>query len=205
MANVRSLIENPIIDTIYGKIVDLELELTRLSKTFKSKHPKILQINSELTRSRKRLDQEIQKEFENLKSERKVLVAREKTLEKTVSEFESDALDSSTKELKYTILQRNVTTSQNLYDLMVSRVKESNILQTSDTSNIRLVEKAVIPIAPVSPNKKRNLLLSMIVGIICGAGLAFFLEYLDQTVRTEEDIALHFNIPVLSVIPEVET
>ena len=114
-------------------------------------------------------------------------------------------LDASTKELKYTILQRNVTTSQNLYDLMVSRVKESNILQTSDTSNIRLVEKAIIPIYPVSPNKKRNLLLSMIVGIICGAGLAFFLEYLDQTVRTEEDIHLHFNIPVLSVIPEAES
>ncbi|MBU0463093.1 MAG: GumC family protein [Proteobacteria bacterium] len=205
VANVRSLIENPIIDNIYGKIVDLELELTRLSKTFKSKHPKILQINSELTRSRKRLDQEIQKEFENLKSERKVLVAREKTLEKTVSEFESDALDSSSKELKYTILQRNVNTSQNLYDLMVSRVKESNILQTSDTSHIRLVEKAAIPIDPVSPNKKLNLLLSMILGIFCGVGLAFFLEYLDQTVRTEEDIHLHFNIPVLSVIPEVET
>jgi polysaccharide biosynthesis transport protein len=205
VANVRSLIENPIIDTIYGKIVDLELELTRRSKIFKSKHPKILQINSELNRSRKRLDQEIQKEFENLKSERKVLAAREKTLEKTISEFETDALDSSTKELKYTILQRNVTTSQNLYDLMVSRVKESNILQTSDTSNIRLVEKAIIPISPVSPNKKRNLLLSIVLGLFAGAGLAFFLEYMDQTIRTEEDIHTHFNIPVLSVIPEAET
>jgi len=205
VANIRSLIENPIIDTIYAKIVDLELEKTRLSKIYKSKHPKTLQINSELTRSKKRLDHEIKKEFKNLKSERKVLSAREKTLEKTISEFESDALDSSTKELKYTILQRNVNTSQNLYDLMVSRVKESNVLQTSNTSNIRLVEKAVIPIDPVSPNKKLNLLLSMIIGLITGAGLAFFLEYLDQTIRTEEDIQNHFNIPVLSVIPEAET
>ncbi|CCK78943.1 GumC family protein [Desulfobacula toluolica] len=204
VANVRSLVDNPMIDTIYRKIVDLELELTRLTKTFKVKHPKIVQLKSELEKSRNRLSEEIKKELANLKSERKVLISREKTLEKTISEFESDALDTSSKELKYTILQRSVNTSQNLYDLMVSRVKESNILQSSDASNIRLVEKAMVPLAPVSPNKKRNLLLSIVLGLFGGVGLAFFLEYLDQTVRTEEDIHTHFNLSVLSVIPEAD-
>lgn len=201
VANVRSLINNPMIESIYGKIVDLEIELTRLSKIFKSKHPKIIQTKSELDRSEKRLVQEIQKERDNLRSQRKVLYSREKTLEKTIAEFETDALDTSSKELKYTILQRNVNTSQNLYDLMVSRVKESNILQTASSSNIRVVETALIAISPVSPKKKRNLLLGIVLGLFAGAGLAFFFEYLDQTVRTEEDIHTHFNIPVLSVIP----
>ncbi len=132
IANVRSLVDNPTIDAIYARIVDLDLELTRLSKLFRAKHPKIVQIKSELKKSRKRLAEEIKKELGNLKSERKVLLARERTLEKTIAEFESDALDTSSKELKYTILQRNVKTSQNLYNLMLSRVKETNILQTSE-------------------------------------------------------------------------
>lgn len=205
VANVRSLINNQMIENIYSKIVDLEMQLTRLSKTYKSKHPKVVQAVSELEKSKKQLAQEILKERKNLKSERTVLYAREKILEKNITEFEKDALDASTKELKYTILQRNVNTSQNLYDLMVSRVKESNILQTSNTSKTRIVEKAHVPTSPVSPNKKRNFLLSMVIGLFAGIGLAFFLEYLDQTVRTEEDIHLHFNIPVLSVIPEVDS
>ena len=204
IANVRSLINNPMIENIYSKIVDLEIQLTRLLKTYKSKHPKIVQTKVELEKSKKRLALEIDKEYKNLQSERKVLYAREKILEKNVTQFEKDALDASGKELKYTILQRNVNTSQNLYDLMVSRVKESNILQTSNTSNIRLVEKAQVPVSPVSPNKKRNLLLSIVLGLFGGAGLAFFFEYLDQTIRTDEDIQNHFNIPVLSVIPEAD-
>jgi polysaccharide biosynthesis transport protein len=204
VANVRSLINNSMIENIYEKMVDLEIELTRLSKIYKSKHPKIVQTKSELDKTEKRLALEIQKERENLKSKRKVLHARESTLEKTIAEFETDALDTSSKELKFTILQRNMTTSQNLYDLMVSRVKESNILQTSSSSNIRLVEVAQVPISPVSPKKKRNLLLSIVLGLFAGAGLAFFFEYLDQTIRTEEDFQNHFNLPVLSVIPKAD-
>ncbi len=87
---------------------------------------------------------------------------------------------------------------------MVSRIKESNILQTANTSNIRKVETAQVPIGPVSPNKKRNLLLSVVLGLFLGCGLAFFFEYMDQTVRTEEDIQQHFNLPVLSVIPKAD-
>ena len=204
VATVRSLINNPMIESIYSKIVELEIELTRLSKVYKSKHPKIVQTRGQLEKSRNRLSREIEKERENLSSERKVLYAREKNLEKTISEFESDALDTSSKELKYTILQRNVKTSQNLYDLMVSRVKESNILQTANSSNIRLVEKARVPIRPVSPNKKRNFLLSIVVGLFLGCGLAFFFEYLDQTVRTGEDIQEIFNLPVLAIVPKID-
>jgi polysaccharide biosynthesis transport protein len=204
VANVRSLINNPIIESIYAKTVDLEIELSRLAKIYKGKHPKIVQAQTELEKTRTSLAQEIAKEKENLKSERKVLFAREKTLESTLSEFEKEALDTSSKELKYTILQRNVDTSRNLYDLMVSRIKESNILQTANTSNIRQVETAQVPIGPVSPNKKRNLLLSMVLGIFFGCGLAFFFEYMDQTVRTEEDIHQHFSLPVLSVIPKAD-
>lgn len=204
VANVRSLINNPMIEDIYSKIVNLEIQLSKLSKTFKSKHPKIVQTKSEIEKSEKRLALEIQKERDNLASKRKVLFANEATLEKTIAEFETDALDTSSKELKYTILQRNVNTSQNLYDLMVSRLKESNILQSSNNSNIRLVEPAQVPTSPVSPNKKKNLLLGIVLGLMGGAGLAFFLDYFDQTIRTEEDIQTHLNISVLSVIPEAD-
>jgi polysaccharide biosynthesis transport protein len=202
--NIGSLVENSIIDSLYKKMVDIELELTRQTEVFREKHPKIVQLKSELEKSWVRCSEEIRKELNNLKSERKILVARERNLEKTISEFEGDALDTSSKELKYTILQRNVNTNQRLYDLMLSKVKESNILQTSNSSNIRIAEPGTVPIYPVFPNKKINLLIGAVLGLFLGIGLAFFMEYLDRTIRTEEDIQKLFDLPVLSVIPEAD-
>ncbi len=91
VANVRSLINNQVIENIYGKIIDLEIELSRLSKIYKAKHPQIVQTQSELQKSRKSLSQEIAKEVENLKSERRVLLAREQALEQNIGEFEAEA------------------------------------------------------------------------------------------------------------------
>jgi len=204
VANVRSLINNPVIENIYARIIDLEIELTRLSKIYGHKHPQIVQANTELAKSRNSLALEITKEVENLKSEREVLYVREKTLQNNIAEFEKEALETSAKELQYTILQRNLDTSRNLYDLMVSRIKESNILQTADTGNIRLVETAQVPVSPVFPDKRRMMFLGMFLGLFAGCGLAFFFEYLDRTVRTEEDIHQHFKLPVLSVIPKAD-
>lgn len=204
LVNVRSLINSPMLDKIYDAIIDDELEFGRLTKLYKAKHPKIVQLNTRIERSKQQFQNELKKEQKSMMSERAVLFSRENTLEKTIAEFEGDALDASSKELNYTILQRNVNTSQSLYDVLVSRVKESNILQGSNSSNIRLVEKGEIPIYPISPKKKSNLLLSVILGLFGGVGLAFFIEYLDQTVRTEEDLKNVLNVNVLSVIPEAE-
>lgn len=204
VASVRSLINNPMIESIYARIIDLEIELTRLSQIYRDRHPQIVQARTELENSRNSLTREIEKEVENLKSERQVLLAREKTLEKNIAEFEEDALATSSKELQYAILQRNVDTSKNLYDLMVSRIKESDILQSVNTEKIRVVETAQVPTSPVFPDKRRTMLIGMVLGLFAGCGLAFFFEYMDRTVRTEEDIHQHFNIPVLSVIPKAD-
>jgi len=95
-----------------------------------------------------------------------------------------------------------VNTSQQLYDILLTQVKESNILQSSDASNLTIVEVADIPERPVKPNKKRNFLLSIILGLFGGIGLTFFLEYLDQTIRNEEDAENAIGYPVLAIVPD---
>jgi uncharacterized protein involved in exopolysaccharide biosynthesis len=201
IANVRSLIESPMINTIYARIVELELEVTRLSRTFKPKHPKIVQAQSELEKNRHNLVAELKKELASLESERQVLLAREKVLEKTIGEFESDALKTSTVEMEYAILKRNVEANQDLYELMVSQMKESNILQKIESSDLRVVENALIPTSPLSDKNRQMLILSIVAGLLIGIGISFFLEYMDRTIRTDEDVQNHLNLTVLSVIP----
>jgi len=202
--NLRSLIASSHIDILYSNLVKAELELSRASKVFKPKHPKIIQINTRIEDTRKKLNEEIEKELANLKAERALLLAKEKVLQSTISEFEKEALEIGKKELQHRILERNVEMNQKLYDTILSRLKETDVTGNIDVSNIRIVEKALLPTTPAGPNKKRNLGLGAVIGLMIGISLAFFLEYLDRSLHTEEDIEKHLGLPVLSVIPKAD-
>ncbi len=204
LLHIRSLIENSVIDNLYNQLIDLEVELSRLGKIYKSKHPKLVQISTKIVNTRRKISDEIQKELLNMKAKRALLLTREKVLQKTISDFENEALDINKKELKYMIYQRNMETTQKLYDALLSKLKESNISSNIDVSNIRITEMATTPIAPIRPDKRRNILLGIAFGILAGIGLAFFQEYLDQTIRTEEDIQKFLGLPVLTVVPKAD-
>jgi polysaccharide biosynthesis transport protein len=201
---VRSLIGNPLIDNLNTQLLNAEVEISRLSKVYKSKHPKIILIKTKIDKTRKKLTQEVKKEIKSLEAERAVLLAREKAMEKTIAGFDQEALSTNRKELKYSILQRSVTTNQKLYDTLLSKVKESNVVKDADVSNIRIVERAVLPLSPIKPKKKQNLALSIIFGLMTGISLAFLLEYMDRSLRTEEDVQRYMDLPVLSVVPEAD-
>ena len=198
----RSVILNPVIDNLYSQLLDQEMEVSRLKKVFKPKHPKLIQAKTNLENTKNKLHEEVLKEVENLKFERSILFAKEKVLQNTMADFEKDALDNNRQELKYKILERNVETNQKLYDILLSKVKESNITDNIDVSNIRIVEEAIIPKWPLPQKQSRNLMMSFILGLIGGIGFVFFLEYLDRSLRTEEDVQKYIGLPVLSVVPE---
>ena len=202
--NVRSLIDSPLIENLNSQLLEAEVEFSRLGKVYKSKHPKIVQIKTKIEKTRRKLTQEVNKEIKSLKAEQAVLLAREKAMEKTIADFDQEALSTNRKELKYSILQRSVSTNQKLYDTLLSKVEESNVVKDADVSNIRIVEKAFLPLDPVKPKKKLNLALSVIFGLMTGVGLAFLLEYMDRSLRTEEDVQRYMDLPVLSVVPEAD-
>ncbi|MDA3831787.1 MAG: GumC family protein [Spirochaetales bacterium] len=202
--SVRFLINNALIDNLYSQLLELEIELSHLSNLYKSKHPKIIHANSRIDKTRRKLNEELKREIENLKAERLVLLSREKVLQKTIADFENEGLEASKKELKYTILERNLETNQNLYETLLSKIKESNITGNVSVSNRRITEEAVISHAPVKPNKKLNLILSIIFGLMTGVGIAFLWEYMDRSLRTEEDVRRYLDLPVLYIIPVAE-
>jgi len=198
----RSILSNAMIDGLYATLINLEMEANKIGEVFKGRHPKIIQINSEIAKARDKLRTELQKEVANIESERSVLQAREEIVAKTIEDYERDALTTGSQEIHYAFLQRNLKTSQALYDTVLARIKESQINTSGlPSSNIRIVEQATVPQSPIAPNKMKNLLLSIVVGCFGGVGLAFFFTYLDRSIRTEDDVEMYLQMPLLAVIP----
>ena len=199
---IKSLVDDPIVRDLYSTLTSLEIEKGHLSKVYKPKHPKIVEVASKIQNTGAKLRIELGKKMATMKQEHDILANQEREIKKQIADFENEAMQASEKELAYNIYQRNVNTSQQLYDILLSQVKESNILQSSDASNLTIVETADLPEQPVKPNRKRNFLLSLVLGILGGVGLAFFLEYLDQTIRNEEDAERLLGYSVIAVVPD---
>ena len=172
-----------------------------LRKVYKPKHPKVIEAATNTGNIRRKLQAELNKEVENLKAERSLLLAKEEVLQKTMNEFEKEGFEASKKELKYTMLKRNVEINQNLYNSLLTRLKEADITENINASNIRITSEAMLPKAPIGVDKNRNLMMGIIIGLMIGFGLSFLYEYLDRSFRTEEKVREYLNLPVLSVIP----
>lgn len=67
--------------------------------------------------------------------------------------------------------------------------------------DIQVMDSAVLPVSPVSPNKKTNMLVAFLAGLIFSMGLAFVLDYMDRTIKTEDDVARYVDLPVIGMIP----
>jgi uncharacterized protein involved in exopolysaccharide biosynthesis len=202
--NVHGLVNSPIITDLYRQLMDAEVELSKLSNVYKSKHPKMVQIATQIDKTNKKLKEELKKEIGNLSAERTILEVREASFQNAVSGFEEDALSTNKKELKYSILERNVETYRQMYDTLLSKLKQSNMADNSEISELRIAEEAVAPGGPIRPRKQRNLTFGAVLGLISGLGLTYLWNYFDRSIRTEEDVQKYFGLPVLSVIPLAE-
>ena len=209
VTQVQSWITNDMVQNLYSQLVSAEVELSRLMQVYKAKHPKIIQNKATISKIRKKLHDEIRKEIENMKAHRSVLIANEKVLNQTLDSFENDALNTNKRELQYRILQRNVETNRRLYDILLAKVKESdmvdNINASDSASNIRIAETAITPGTPIKPDIRRNLLSGVIMGLLTGLALTFLLEYKDRTLRTEDDIRRYMGLTVLAIIPVADS
>ena len=199
-----TIIKTGVLQDLHSELVMAEIELSKLQKTYRWKHPMILEMNSRIQQIKDTFDAELKKSLNNLNSEHKVLKNRERSLLSTIRQYETEALALNKKEMQYVILEREVETNKELHNLLLTKFKETNVAEGMNITNIRLVKPAVTPEIPIKPKKKLNLILGAIMGLMTGIGFAFFLEYLDRTIKTPEQVDQYLNLPILGAIPKVD-
>ncbi len=200
LETIPAIAANLSIDSIKKQIITSEQKISELSKKYGKKHPAMISAYGELNGLRAKKANEIQKAVQTIKNQYQLARSNEKDLNKLLEETKSEAAGLNEKYIQLKILKREVETNRFLYDALVKQMKEKRITEESQAINVWVIEDAALPKIPASPNKKRNILLAIILGLFGGLGLAFFFEYLDNTVKTPEDIEDRFDIPVIGTI-----
>jgi len=198
---IAAVRDSAVIQDILKQQTTLSAQYTDAVSQYGPKYPKVVRIQAQL----KDLDQLITREKLNIgnqvEADYRGSRQRELLLKEALDEQKGEVNATAEKLVQYNILKREADTNKQLYDGMLQKLKEAGITAGLRSSNIRIVDPALIPGYPSRPNKTRNVLLSIMVGFLGGIGLALLREYLDNTVKTPDDIETLAHLPSLAVVP----
>jgi succinoglycan biosynthesis transport protein ExoP len=161
-------------------------------------------LQEQIDQTKSRLDQEVQRTVRSITADYQAAKAREKALTEAMEEQRRAALDLQEKAVEAIILEREVESDRTIYENVLKRSKETDLTGTVPISNVRVVDRADKPLQPDVDQRKRTLALSVMVGLLGGVGLAFLRHYLDNTLKTPEDIGRFLRLPTLGVVPNIQ-
>jgi polysaccharide biosynthesis transport protein len=180
---------------------DIDEQYAEALNQYGPNFPKVLRIAAQqkelddnLSRARKTLIESVQQEFSTARSHVELL-------QETLDKQRAEANDQAEKLIQYHILQHDAESDRLLYDGLLQKLKEATITVGLRSTNIRVVDPALAPGGPSRPQKARNILLAFLIGLVGGVGLALFREYLDNTVKSPDDIEALTGLPSLAVVP----
>ncbi|MCZ6624744.1 MAG: polysaccharide biosynthesis tyrosine autokinase [Deltaproteobacteria bacterium] len=201
---LSQIIDNPVIQQLKNQIYALEIEQARLATKFKPIYPRVIRLQEQIDQAKNHLDREVLRIVRTIESDYTAAKAKEQALTRGTEEARQAALVLREKAVEYAILEREIASSRTLYENVLKRTKETYLAGDAPMSNVRVVDRAEFPVWPDTTSGKRNLLMSIFVGLLGGVGLAFLRSYLDNTLKTPEDVGRFLRLPTLGVVPDVK-
>lgn len=197
------MIKGSILPTLQTQLAQLQSDYQQKLKTFKPGFPAMLALQNQIDAVRKQIVSETANIRVSMKAQYDAAVTQETMLEKKLDELRTSALNVDSRSIRYNLLKRDVDTNRELYNALLQRVKQVSMAGNVRPSNISIIDHAQVPTSRYAPSLSRNLSMGLLLGAFLGIGSALFLEYLDDTLKTPEDVETHLGIGVLGIIPKL--
>jgi len=201
--SVSAVLSNQLIQALKKDYAGADAEYSQLSKVWKPNSPKMVRLKEQMNQTKAKIDDEIARMVSSTQKDYGAAVIRENSLRSTLEAYKDEALKFNDKMVQYQILQREAETNRELYNSLLQRVKETGVSASMASTNIQVLDRAELPRKPFKPKKSLNILLAVIVGLFSGVGLAFFVDYLDNTVKNPDDVEKGLSLPSLGLVPDI--
>jgi succinoglycan biosynthesis transport protein ExoP len=197
-------VSNPTIQALKTQYSQVKSEYDEKGRIYRPEYPEMVQLKARLDATRNTLQEEIRKAVGAAESDYRSALKKENSLQGLLDEQRVDVTRMNKNAIFYHTLRTEV---ENMRTLLSTLVAKQNEIQVSSqlgglrTSNIKVVDRALVPRAPFTPNIRRNLLMALLVGLLGGLGLIFLVETMDNTVKGPEDVEKLVHLPSLGIIP----
>ena len=201
---IPEAMNNPLIQRLREDYLKLSREYVKLQEKFQPEYPEMQRLKAELDSARELLTNETQRLIKAAYADYQAALKKEISLKELFEQQKEEAFRLNSSAILYNSLKIELENKKNLLESLLKRQSETGVsarLKGLRTSNIRIVDRADLPLTPDSPRKLRNLLLALFLGLFGGLGLALVMEYLDNTVKSAEDVERYSGLPTLGVVP----
>jgi succinoglycan biosynthesis transport protein ExoP len=198
-----AILTNTFIQQQKGELAELQRQQAQQSNKLGPRHPDIVKVGLAIQTVEAKLQGEIAKVIQSTRNDYQAAQAQEQSLVGALEQQKRDALELNRKGIDYGALQRDAASNRQIFDGLMQRTRETGIAGEQTSSHIRVVDEAEVPRKPASPNKPLDLALALFGGIAVALGSTFFFEYMDNRIKTPEELRSHLGLPYLGMVPAI--
>ncbi len=200
---IINVIPDQLLSTLQNNEALAEQRLVSLTQEKQMQHPDVQEVVAMLEKIRSQIDERVVGIMNSLETEVATTQSQIEKIEEQVEEFKQKEREDTEKFRPYFLAKRQLESMQKMRDSLLAKITFEQIDSKIPKSNlVEITDPAETSIRPVRPNVTLNIALGVMVGLAAGVGLAFFIEYLDTSVKTIDDVEQALGAPVLAVIPQ---
>jgi polysaccharide biosynthesis transport protein len=188
-----------------AKLADLKQKRDQLLVDNTEEWPEVKEVQTQIASLQKQIQESHSKatstESKLIESRYHQALDREKALRTSFDEQRGNTLTQNQAAINYRIIQQEIETNKGLLNGLLQRSKENDVSAAGTQNNIHVVDFAPTPKLAVGPRRLQVIVVALLLSLTFGIGLALFLEYLDDTLDTPDDVEKALHLPALAVIP----
>jgi capsular exopolysaccharide synthesis family protein len=200
-----AIVNNQLIQKTKADLAALENQDAQLAVTYGPAFGTRVALAAQIDAKNRELDMQVSQVVQAVRSEFEVAKAQEDSLAEQLETEKGESLAFDSRGIEYMALEREATSARTLFDNLMSRAQETGVTGEYRGSNVQVVDIAEVPRFPVLPNTRRDLAFTLMAGLVLAIGLVFGLEYLDNRIKTPDEIKEHLGIPFLGLVPAVSS
>jgi capsular exopolysaccharide synthesis family protein len=196
--------DTPVMQKLKELYVDQYAKLVELRGKYLEKHPTVVAQEARVNAIRQDMVREAQLASKNVEAQYQSVMKQEKDLRAALDGATREALQLEQRAIEYNRLKRTFDRLSKLSDQVGGRERETSLAGHLKTNNVRVLDAALVPTAAIAPNVPTAIGTALMVAILLALGVAFLLEMIDSTVKTQDDIEKAAALTFLGVIPSIE-
>ncbi|MBN2461000.1 MAG: polysaccharide biosynthesis tyrosine autokinase [Candidatus Cloacimonetes bacterium] len=225
LADVNSVLTSPLLEKLKNEIVENQTRYASLltKSEYSPNHPELVSLSKTIESAKRNLNSEIQRiisvkagssdplqyranlieKISTSKMDQNIYESKVASLQAAVEQYNRKMAILPDTEVELARLERNYAINEKIFTMLKEKYADAQIVEKSKIGNIRIVEEAQLPSNPIKPNKKRNMVIALVLGIGLGVGAALLMHSLDPKITTFDDVRRYVALPILGSIPYI--
>jgi capsular exopolysaccharide synthesis family protein len=205
ITTIPQVANNPAIQALQKDLAVADAEFADLKKRYKAKHPYYIRAEEKIASLRESMNEQAKSVIASVQQHAQIAKATEEQLRQLVDSQKKEQLNVEQLRIQYGVLKRKADAADLLYKTVLSRMKETDLTGRNKINNMIVVDEANVPIRPIKPRIVLTILLGLMGGLGIAIGLAFFVNYLDDSIKSQDDVETYLRLPFLGYVPNIKT